>query len=170
MTFQDDLPSLHAYNRWADARLIEAARKLTPAQYTQEPAPGWTSVRATLIHIAGATHVWARRLAGETITQRPLETDFPTLEDAVRLFQEGHDDFDRLIAVLTPEKLAATWSYRNLQGGHSNTPLWAVYRHVVNHATYHRGQAASKLKLLGVEPPSVDFIHWAIEQTDQPET
>jgi uncharacterized damage-inducible protein DinB len=43
-------------------------------------------------------------------------------------------------------------------------PPWAVLRHVVNHATYHRGQVASKLKRLGVEQPPTDFVLWALEQ------
>lgn len=41
----DDLFALYAYNRWANDRVVEAARALTPKQYTQGPAPGWTSFR-----------------------------------------------------------------------------------------------------------------------------
>jgi uncharacterized damage-inducible protein DinB len=39
-----------------------------------------------------------------------------------------------------------------------------VLRHAVNHATYCRGQVASKLKRLGVEQPATDFLFWALEQ------
>ena len=41
----DDFASLYAYNRWADARVLDACRKLSPQQYAAEPAPGWSSVR-----------------------------------------------------------------------------------------------------------------------------
>jgi uncharacterized damage-inducible protein DinB len=162
---RDDLSSLHAFNRWADGRVLDAARKLTPEQYVQEPAPGWTSVRATLVHVAGATDIWARRLQGETPAARATEADVPTIDDVVRLFARGHDTFDRLIAALTPEQLESVWSYRNFEGKDLRLPLWAVYRHVVNHASYHRGQVASKLGRLGVTPPSTDLVVWAIEQT-----
>ena len=46
-------------------------------------------------------------------------------------------------------------------------PPWAVLRHVVNHATYHRGQVASKLKRFGVEQPATDFVYWVFEQIPQ---
>ncbi|MFO0951629.1 MAG: DinB family protein [Isosphaeraceae bacterium] len=168
-TILDDVASLHAYNRWADGRLVAALRKLSAEDLTREPAPGWPSVRSTVFHIAGATAIWSRRLSGETVSKWPSEADYPTVDDLERYLAEGHDAFDRLIAGLTPEQLAAAWTYQNIQGKHATVPLWTVYRHVVNHATYHRGQAGSKLRLLGVEPPVTDLIYWAVEKTPQPQ-
>jgi uncharacterized damage-inducible protein DinB len=170
MPIEDDLPSLYAYTRWADGRMLDAVRKLSPEQYIQEPAPGWDPIRSSLIHIAGATSLWARRLQGETVTVRPSVEDYPSFEAVERYFREGHDAFDRLIAGLTPERLRSTFSYRLLSGDLYEAPLWAVYRHVANHATYHRGQVASKLKRFGVEPPLTDFVFWACEQVPQPRT
>ncbi len=164
----DDLISLYAFNRWADRRIVEKINSLTHEQYIQEPVPGWSSIRATLVHVAGATVVWARRLGGETVTVRPSEADYPNLADADRLLVEGHSAFDRLLSTVTPEQLNEIWSYRNFAGKESQIPLWTVYRHVVNHASYHRGQIASKLGRFGVEPPITDFVFWAMEQTPQP--
>ena len=165
MMMQDDLSSLYAYSRWADDRVVAAARQLAAGQYVQEPAPGWSSVRATLVHVADATLIWARRIAGEPVAGRAAESEVPTLDDAVRLFGQAHDAFDRLLPTLSSERLAAPWSYRNFEGKELRLPLWAVLRHVVNHATYHRGQLASKLKRLGVDPPATDLVFWAASQT-----
>ena len=167
MPIQDDLPTLFAYTRWADDRLIAAARTLTPEQYTKEPVPGWVSVRDSLIHIAWATHLWSLRLRGEPATHRSTADEFPTIDDVERLFHQGHDTFDRLIADLTPERLASVWAYTDMQGIARKLPLWTIYRHVANHATYHRGQIASKFKRLGVEPPVTDFAFWVFKQTPQ---
>ena len=52
----DDLVSLFAYNRWADRRVLDACRGLSPEQCAAEPVPGWSSVRASVVHIASATH------------------------------------------------------------------------------------------------------------------
>jgi uncharacterized damage-inducible protein DinB len=164
----DDLFSLYAFNRWADDRMLGAVRQLTPEQYVQEPAPGWSSVRATLVHLGDATWIWARRLRGEPVSGRAAETDVPTIDDAAKLLAQGQDAFDALLQGLTPERLAGLWSYHDLSGKDRRTPLWAVYRHVVNHATYHRGQIASKLKRFGVEQPATDLVFWAFEQSPQP--
>jgi uncharacterized damage-inducible protein DinB len=164
---RDDLFALYAFNRWADGRVVEKIRQLSPEQYVKEPEPGWASIRATVVHMAGATDIWARRIQGETVTVRPTEADVPTLEDAERYLAKGHDAFNHLLTSLSSERLASIWSYRNFQGEEFRLPLWAVLRHVVNHASYHRGQIASKLKRFGVEPPSTDFVFWAIEQTPQ---
>ena len=36
-------------------------------------------------------------------------------------------------------------------------------RHVINHATYHRGQAATFLRRLGVVPPSTDLFRYYVD-------
>ena len=45
----------------------------------------------------------------------------------------------------------------------SEADVGAVFRHVVNHATYHRGQIAAKFGRLGATPPRTDLVVWAIE-------
>ena len=147
--------------------MAAAARRLTSELYVQEPASGWSSTRATLVHLADATNLWSRRLRGEAVTSRATEAEFPTLNDAAQLFDAAHDAFDRQLPTFTPERLAAIGTYRSLEGRELRLPLWAVLSHVVNHATYHRGRVASKLKRLGVDPPATDFVLWAIAQTPQ---
>ena len=126
MTIGDDLPSLFAYTRWADARVVEAVRRLSPEQYVAQPAPGWDCLRATLVHTAGATRIWSRRLQGEAVTSWITQGRLP---DPPRRragsFGEGHDAFDRLIADLTPERLETVFTYRNLAGDLFSLPLWS---------------------------------------------
>jgi uncharacterized damage-inducible protein DinB len=160
----DDFASLFAYNRWANDRVVQAARKLSAEQYAREPVPGWSSVRATLVHLADATAIWARRLSAEPVAARATESDYPTLDDAVRLLAQGQDAFERLLPTVTPARLSEVLSYRNFQDQQVSAPVWAVLRHVVNHATYHRGQIAAKLARLGVDPLPTDLVFWAIEQ------
>ena len=168
MPIRDDLASLYAYGRWADGRMLEAVGKLTPEQYAQEPAPGWASVRSTVVHMAGAMRMWAHWLEGDTTARRPDEAALPNLDGAERLLFDAHDAFDRLIALTSPETLSSIWEAVDPRGNPRRIPYWAVYRHVANHATYHRGQVASKLKRLGVEPPFTDLVMWAIGETPQP--
>jgi len=161
---KDDLISFYAFNRWATALVLKAIRPLSAEQYAQEPAPGWSPVRDTVIHVAGATQIWLNRLQGANPARRLSVEDLPTFDDAVRVFEQAHDGFDQFLAGLSAEQLQEVVAYRNIQGDPFQLPLWVLLRHVVNHATYHRGQIASKLKLLGFPCPDTDLVFWALEQ------
>jgi uncharacterized damage-inducible protein DinB len=159
----DDFVSLFAFNRWADRLVLGACRKLTPEQYAAEPVPGWSSVRASVVHIAGVTQNWIRRVGGEAVSTALTEADLPTVEDAERHLDQAYLILDGLWPALTPERLATPQTFQG-RGRTMVLPPWAVLRHVVNHATYHRGQIASKLKRFGVEQPATDFVFWVREQ------
>ncbi len=163
---QDDFASLYAYDRWANGLVLDACRKLTPEQYSAEPAPGWSSVRSTLTHIAIATDGWLRGLGGEDVTEFPTEADLPTVDDAARLLDRAYANVDAALPSLTPEGLATPRVFRG-RGQKATLAPWVVLRHLVNHGTYHRGQIASKLARLGVEPPATDLVFWAFPQFPQ---
>jgi uncharacterized damage-inducible protein DinB len=163
----DDFVSLFAFNRWANAKMLDACRKLTPEQYAAEPVPGWTSVRATVWHISVVTEGWLRGLAGDTDMSFPTESELATVDDAQRLLEHAYGRFDVLLPALTPERLNAPVTLRRRMRT-VTLPPWAVLRHVVNHTTYHRGQVASKLKRFGIQQAETDFVFWAIEQFPQP--
>src|ERR1700674_1536197 len=127
---QDDIAALFTYNRWADDHVVAACRGLSPEAYTRELPGGMTSVRATLTHIAAATHAWSRRVRGETITILAPEAELPAIEDAARVLAEANDALARLVPTLTPERLAGIFVYRNLKKEEKRVPLWAVLRHV----------------------------------------
>jgi uncharacterized damage-inducible protein DinB len=163
---KDDLVSLFAYNRWADRRVLDACRKLTAAQYAAEPVPGWSSVRATVWHIAVVTEGWLRGLASDPDDSFPTEAELATVDDAQRLLERAYQRFDDLLPSLTPERLTTPVTLRR-RGRTITLPPWAVVRHIVNHSTYHRGQVASKLKRFGIEQPATDFVLWVMEQVPQ---
>lgn len=160
---QDDIASLYEYNRWADRRVLDACRGLTPEQYAAEPVPGWPSVRSSVIHIAIATDGWLRGVAGEDVQTVPGESDLETVDAAAALLERAHERIQSLLPGLTPESLATVREFRG-RGKVAALPPWAVLRHIVNHSTYHRGQIASKLGRLGVAPPITDFIYWVLER------
>ncbi len=162
----DDFTSLYAFNHWANRRVLDACRKLTPEQYVAEPVPGWSSVRSTIYHIAVVTEVWLRMVAGETVENVAAEADVPTVDDAEHLLDRAYQIFNDVFPTLTPEQLATPRTFRG-RGRVAVLPPWAVLRHVVNHSTYHRGQVASKLKRFGIEQPATDLVFWAIEQVPQ---
>lgn len=160
---KDDLFSLYAYNAWANARVVDSLRPLTEEQYVRELGGGWPSIRATWVHIAGATDAWARRFSGTDATSLPKESELPNLEDAISLANDAQHRLEAFLSALSPGRVAGPFSWKNLKGEEKTAPFWAVLRHVVNHASYHRGQVSSMVKRVGGAPKSTDMVLWGIE-------
>ena len=163
---QDDVVALFAYDRWANTKVLDACRKLTAEQFVAEPVPGRSSVRSTIYHIALATEINLRTLAGDLDDRVPTEADVATVDDAARLLERAYCRFEELRLTLTPERLNTLMTLRAI-GRTFTLPRWAILRHIVNHSSYHSGQVASKLKRFGVEQPLTDFFFWALEQVPQ---
>lgn len=163
---KDDVVALFAYDRWANAKILYACRQLTAEQYVAEPVPGWSSVRSTVYHIALATQLNLRTLAGDPDDRIPTEAELTTVDDVAQLLERAYRRFEELRPTLTPEWLAAVLTLRAI-GRTFTLPRWAILRHIVNHSSYHRGQIASKLKRFGIEQQITDFFWWVIEQVPQ---
>ena len=112
----DDLASLYAYNRWADRRILDACRKLTPEQYAAEPVPGWPSVRSSIYHIAIVTEGWLRGVAGESVQSVPAEAELATVDDAERLLDRAYRIFEDAAPSLTPEVLSTPRTFSGRGG------------------------------------------------------
>ncbi len=109
---QDDVVALFAYDRWANAKVLDACRKLTAEQYVAEPVPGWSSVRSTIYHIAWVTEFHLRTLAGDPDERIPTEAELATVDDAARLLERAYRRFEELRPTLTPERLNTVLTLR----------------------------------------------------------
>jgi len=159
----DDLLALYDYNVWANERVVLTLRQLPEADYVRDMGGGWPSVRATFVHLAGATDAWAERFAGKDVLVLPTATDLPGLEDAVALLLRAEKKHRAHLGTLSRETLDRPFSWKNLSGEVKTAPFGIVVRHVVNHQTYHRGQIASMVRRLGGKPLATDMVRWGIE-------
>ncbi len=137
------------YHYWAKERVLEAAAALTTPQFVQPLGSSFASVRDTLGHTLGAEMIWLQRWRGESPTGLPptdrhgdlaqLRAAWSDQEKAMRAFLLAQDQsgLDRVIA------------YRAFNGQSAQFPLWQMVQHVVNHASYHRGQAVTLIRQLG---------------------
>ncbi|HUR21106.1 MAG TPA: DinB family protein [Vicinamibacterales bacterium] len=149
---------LMAYNRWANGLVFDAAKGLTSEQYREAIPSSFPSVAATLAHIVSTEWVWLRRWLGESPTSGPewvAAADLAELRTRLTTIESERDGF---LAGLTDADLDQPMSYRTLAGQPHADRLSDVVRHVVNHSTYHRGQAATQFRQLDVAPPGTDFI------------
>jgi uncharacterized damage-inducible protein DinB len=163
----DDYESLYAYNRWANERTVAACRGLSKEEYERNFGGGWPSVRDTLVHIGSATKAWRDRLLGNAPNRLLTGADVPELDGAVRLLEEADALLTRLVLDTPPERRGEIVDFRNLQGVVRKVPLWSLFRHAVNHASYHRGQISTMIRSMGKDPKQTDLVVWAIVNTPQ---
>ncbi|MBE9462657.1 DinB family protein [Dyadobacter subterraneus] len=62
---------------------------------------------------------------------------------------------------LDKQKFIEQIDYNNLAGQPFSNTIQDTLAHVVNHATYHRGQIVRRIRELGHIPPSTDYIQYA---------
>lgn len=146
----DYLRDLLDFHYWARDRVLAAVAVLTPEQYARPMGNSFSSVRDTLNHIYQAEWIWYSRWNGESPASfgdvipdlESLAARWRALEERVREYFARQGEFG-LQSVIT---------YRLMSGKEGASPLWQMVAHVVNHATYHRGQVITLLRQLGVAP------------------
>ncbi len=152
------------YNRWANARLLNAVAVLTPDQYDQDLSSSYRSVRQTLFHILGAEWVWLMRWKGISPTAAPDPAEHPTFESLKEWWHGIEMDQINFLSKISDEGLQEVVFYETISGASWHHPLWQMIYHQVNHSTYHRGQLVSLLRQLGLEGVKLDFIYFANEK------
>lgn len=154
-----ELQLLYDYNAWANARVLDAAARLTPDLFTAPEPVSFGSLRGTLVHILGAEWIWrARCMAGLSPARLLDEADFPTLAVVRDRFAQEAREMRRFLANLDDGALDQNLRYANTHGVAHETPLWQVLLHVVNHGTQFRAEAAVVLSAHHASPGDLDLI------------
>ena len=155
----NDIRLLLDYHYWARDRVLDAAGEISTDDFTAPRGSSFSSMRDTLAHTYFAEWAWYSRWQGESPSKLPdpgqfadvasLRAAWTELESKVRAFVEPMSDGD----------LARVTEYRLFSGATGASPMWQMVQHVVNHASYHRGQITTMLRQAGAKPAkSMDLI------------
>lgn len=153
-----DVTYLNEYNQWANARMLDAASKLSPEQFTADLKSSHRSVRDTLAHTLAAEWIWLERWKGTSPGALLTAADFPTVESLNSRWAEVENDYTKFFSALSDEALERVIAYTNTRGERFEYPLGSMIQHVMNHSTYHRGQVTTMLRQLGAEVTPVDLL------------
>jgi uncharacterized damage-inducible protein DinB len=86
-----------------------------------------------------------------------------TVAEAEELARQCHRDAAAFMATLDENTLDRVtnlpWAERFAKGANPTT-LGDTIVQITSHSTYHRGQANTRIRELGAEPPLVDYIAW----------
>lgn len=163
----EDIRDLFGYNYWANGKILEAAARISGADFVKPVSMNYESLRGTFVHLLGAEWIWRTRCEeGKSPASLPRQDEFADLaalrsrwkyeEGAIRSYLNGLTDAD----------LDRVVNYRSTEGVAYSAVLWKILTHVVNHGTQHRSEAAVRLTELGASPGDLDLI--AIARTKSP--
>ena len=160
-----EIQQLFDYNAWANDRVLQAAARLTPEQFTAPAPVSFGSLRGTLVHLLSAEWIWRMRCSAGISSDALLDdASFPTVDALRARFVLEAAQLRRFVAGLDDAALDRRVRYTNTKGTPFETPLWQVLLHVVNHGTQFRSEAAVVLTTFGASPGDLDLIGFLREK------
>ena len=146
------------YNIWANEIIISFIKQLSPEQFNKEQLSSFTTIRKTVEHMAGAEHIWLKRIKGYP-DQGNKATSLEDISSLTDFWIDQSKQFAEKIKEADESRLLEIISYKNLKGIPFETSLYKITMHVMNHSTYHRGQLVTMLRAVGfTDLSSTDLI------------
>jgi uncharacterized damage-inducible protein DinB len=155
---KQDIQVLYAYNRWANARILEAAAKISEAQFLASTPFPHGGLRDTLVHTLFAEWIWRLRWQGIAPSVRWKPEDFPTFVSLRTRWHEEEMKLMEFVDGLTEQRFQAEFDYISTEGDPHRRVVWEAMVHLVNHGTQHRSEAATMLTGMGHSPGDIDLI------------
>jgi len=156
---QKDLNTMLDFHYWARDRLLEALEPLTEDEYNEDLGSSFKSIRETATHTYAAEWAWYERWQGRSPTALIPADRFADLAALRAAWAESEKNIRKFVGALDDKGIERVLNYKLLSGADGASPIWQMVQHVVNHASYHRGQVTTMLRQLGAQPAkSMDMI------------
>ena len=94
----------------------------------------------------------SRRDWGTSPTALPDSSQFTDVATIRARWSDLEQQVRGFLTALGEEGLSRPFDYRSLGGLPARTVFWQMVQHIVNHGSYHRGQATTMLRQLGAPP------------------
>ncbi|MDE3056549.1 MAG: DinB family protein [Bacteroidota bacterium] len=153
-----DIKTLFEYNSWAKARLLSALDAMKEDDLYKDLKSSFPGMYATLFHIVSAENIWRQRFSGAESVTPLTKDDAPTYAALKARWNETEKGILSYLDSLTEEQLSGVLTFKNIKGEPVSQLLWQALQHIVNHESYHRGQATTMIRQLGGTPVNTDLI------------
>lgn len=119
--------------------------------------PNKTSEKALRLfsHVLNAHQIWNNRI--KTTQSAYGVWVIHVVQDLKKI---DRANYEQTLQLLNTYNLNTTINYINSKGQTFTNSIQDIVFHIINHSTYHRGQIATALKDVGLEPLSTDFIYF----------
>lgn len=158
-----ELRDLFDYNRWAHVKTLDAAALLGTEKYTDSPNGSSLSLRSVMQTLLVEEVVWLSRWEGHSLAESP---DYSECADTIALMERWSYFWTRqtrFIESLIEDDLGSPIAIRTRDGIATVQTLGDTLTHVVNQATYLRGEAAVLIRQLGGTAPAADMFTYRLE-------
>jgi len=155
-----EVRELFAYNAWANRKPFPVLAALPAEPYFRDLKSSHGGIHGTLWHIVWAEELWLNRWLQQPNPAVPQGRDLATLEAAVERWERVEAERATLLAGLTEARLDETVAVKPSTGGEYVHTFRQMFRHAVDHSSYHRGQIVTMLRQLGVTPPTTGLIYF----------
>ena len=149
---------LFDYNAWANRVIFDAVAQLPDEQYFRDLKSSCGGVHGTLCHIVWAEQLWLHRWLGKPNPAVPQGGDLRSLAEVRSRWETVDAERGSFVAAFTENRLADTRLVKPSSGGEYVHTFRQMFRHFINHSSYHRGQIVTFIRQLGAKPPSTDLI------------
>jgi uncharacterized damage-inducible protein DinB len=155
----EDLELLVDYHYWAQKRMFDALERLSGEQWARPLESSFKSIRDTAVHVLGAEKVWCSRWQGVSPNGLQSSEAFPDAHGLRIASQELEQEVRSVMREVEAQGVDRRFDYKTLGGVPQSSLFWQMVQHMVNHATYHRGQLTTMLRQIGAIPPKgMDLI------------
>ena len=158
---------LSTYNGWADDVLFAAMGRLPREDLYRPTKTLFGSMIGTLNHNYQVDVIWRANILGkEHGFSNRREVLHPEFEDLVTAQTEMNRWFIDWARQQSPGNLKERVSFRFVSGKHAEMDKGAMFLHVTNHKTYHRGWVSEMFFDVGATPPETDLSVFLTEQQE----
>jgi len=154
---RDHLELLVDYHYWARDRMLDAVGALPAREYLAARGGSFASIRDTVVHIYGAEWIWMQRWKGTSPTAGVGADRFPDLSSLRTAWLELEREVRAYVRTLEGARAEERVVYRNLAGREADSSRWTMVQHLVNHASYHRGQVTTLVRQAGGQSAPQDL-------------
>ena len=152
----EEVRELFRYNAWANRRIFDGVAPVPEEQYLRDLKSSHGGLHGTLIHLVWGEQLWLARWRERPSPAAPQ--DLRTLAEVRARWEAVEAERNAWFAGFTDARLGDTMSIQPTTGGEFVHSFREMFRHLVNHSSYHRGQVVTLLRQLGRRPPSTDLI------------
>jgi uncharacterized damage-inducible protein DinB len=164
-----DILTLFDHMYWVNHQLLDAAARLTPAQFREPTLMTTRDLRATLVHELDVEWSWRLNLQGrppeESGPDEELQPeDYPDVQSLREHWTRDEAEMRAWLGTLSEEDLQ-----RPVSSAFTNDrrPLWQYLLHVVTHAAQQQADAATLLSLGGRSPGELDYLAYLRSRPDE---